>query len=305
MLEELKLVTALLGKLAPFSQLKFESLTQQYSIEYTSIFSRIQKEMLNLISVFFNSDQLKLIKKEIELTQGLNPFNKETFAPNQHLNSTFLEIASNVCSFCLNHQIVFSPNIEASHLHPYSPNKMRLDSKRDLKLSLLLDFLLYSIENLEKSYELELDTLSKCDNVHDLSQLEKRQIFQGDFKTFEKMSENEKQFSLKQQINVNLKSTKQLTRNYISIIEKCLLILWRHIEFYLDGNNSNVENKMQSKEENAKFRQDLILSLNASLLKRFSIIDQKIQSCSKNGNFINALLKRIERIIHLNNSYNY
>ena len=129
MLEELKLVTNLLGKLAPFDQLKFESLAPQFSIEYSSIFSRMQKEMLNLIGVFLASDQLKQIKKEIELMQMSSPItadcNKELFKRN--LNSYCVEIASNVCSFCLNVMkpsqfnaalIVFSPNIETSHLHP-------------------------------------------------------------------------------------------------------------------------------------------------------------------------------------------
>ncbi len=211
MLEELKLVTCLLGKLAPFDQLKFETLSPQYSIEYSSIFSRIQKEMLNLLGTFLASDQLKQIKKEIEMGQisslGTNAtnFNKDAFK--RTLNSYCVEIASNVCSFCLNIMkpnqyntalTIFSPNIEAAHLHPCkylkicevltfyltlnlksifldSPTKSRLDSK-NLKLGLLVDFLLYSIENLEKSYELELDTLSKCENLNDLSTIEKKQV---------------------------------------------------------------------------------------------------------------------------------
>jgi hypothetical protein len=131
MVEELKLVTSLLGKLAPFDQLKFESLSPQFSIEYSSIFSRIQKEILNLTVIFLASDQLKQLKKEIESTQmnsmggGAANFNKEAFK--RTLNSYCVEIASNVCSFCLNIMkpnqfnaalTVFSPNIEAAHLHP-------------------------------------------------------------------------------------------------------------------------------------------------------------------------------------------
>ena len=66
--------------------------------------------------------------------------------------------------------------------------------------------------------------------------------------------------------------------------------MWRHIEFYLinmDSNEKNTnlldsysnqtklnQNSQMSKEEYAKFRQNLILSLNSNFLKRFSIIDQ-------------------------------
>jgi hypothetical protein len=69
-----------------------------------------------------------------------------------------------------------------------------------------------------------------------------------------------------------------------------LLILWRHIEFYLvnmDNNDQNIQlfdsysnqskmyqSSQMSKEEYAKFRQNLLLSLNSNFLKRFSNIDQ-------------------------------
>ena len=120
------------------------------------------------------------------------------------------------------------------------------------------------------------------------------------------MSENEKQFYLKNQINSLIKITKHNIKCYIAITEKSLLLLWRHIEFYLayfetnssgyelfkndyaSGNenfNSEYHNfkvstetslkKTElSKEEFIKFRQDLVYVLNANFLNRFLIIEK-------------------------------
>ena len=100
--------------------MKLESLSANYSIEYSSIFSRIQKEFLNLIGTFLAPSQLKQIKKEIEQ----HTINKELIKT--HLNSYCVEIASNVSTFCLNiikssssnaSFLIFTPKIDNSQLH--------------------------------------------------------------------------------------------------------------------------------------------------------------------------------------------
>jgi hypothetical protein len=101
-------------------ELKLESLSANYSIEYSSIFSRIQKELLNLIGTFLAPSQLKQIKKEIEQ----HTVNKELIK--KYLNPYCVEIASNVSSFCLNNIkssssntsfLIFTPKIENNQLH--------------------------------------------------------------------------------------------------------------------------------------------------------------------------------------------
>jgi hypothetical protein len=134
-LEELKLITNLLCKLAPFDSLKFENLATNYSAEYNSVFSRIHKELLNLICVYFVPEQLKQIRKEVEVHQlalanmngtssnGLNT--KEGIA--KATTASLAEIASNICSYStsimkvsqFNIQfLIFSPRIESHQLHP-------------------------------------------------------------------------------------------------------------------------------------------------------------------------------------------
>jgi hypothetical protein len=138
-LEELKLVTCLLSKLAPFGKLKlaihllrdayffnldtlkYEMLGSNTGGEHNSIFSRIHKEILNLICVYYVPDQLRQLRKEIEHHSA----QKETI--NKITNSYIAEIASNISSYSTSIMkvsqqkmpfLIFSPKIESHQLHP-------------------------------------------------------------------------------------------------------------------------------------------------------------------------------------------
>lgn len=151
---------------------------------------------------------------------------------------------------------------------------MRLNSKH-LQLGLLIDFVKFSIDNLEKTIEQLADLNTKNENINDLIEIERKQLV-GEFKLYEMMSENEKQLYLKQQLRQHIKTAKQNKTTYSgkivaranysflfclfgefqfqpeyyltstgqiknkilkfeAINEKCLLILWRHIDFYLNN----------------------------------------------------------------------
>ena len=112
--------------------LKFENLSTNFPVEYNSAFSRIHKELLNLICICFVPDQLRQIRKEIEQHQlalaGMNLSsltNKESITKVAKTN--LAEVASNICSYCtsimkvgqFNTQfLIFSPKIESHQLHP-------------------------------------------------------------------------------------------------------------------------------------------------------------------------------------------
>lgn len=89
---------------------------------------------------------------------------------------------------------------------------MRLNSKH-LQLGLLIDFVKYSIDNLDKTIELLADLNTKNDNVNDLIEIERKQLV-GEFKLYEMMSENEKQLYLKQQLRLHIKTAKQNKTTY-------------------------------------------------------------------------------------------
>jgi hypothetical protein len=55
-----------------------------------------------------------------------------------------------------------------------------------------------------------------------------------------------------------------------------------------------------SREEFFKFKQDLVACLNPNFLKRLLDLEQKIESAKKD-NFVNVLVKRLQRLIHLHN----
>lgn len=101
--------------------LKYEILGDKAVSEHDSIFSRIHRELLNLISVYFVPEQLKHLRKEIEHHSA----NKHNII--KLTNSTFAQIAANIVTYSTNVMkvsqqkiplLIFSAKIESQQLHP-------------------------------------------------------------------------------------------------------------------------------------------------------------------------------------------
>ena len=56
-----------------------------------------------------------------------------------------------------------------------SPTAVRINSKH-LQLGLLVDFIKVTLDNLEKTVELELDLNNKNEHINDLIEIEKKQV---------------------------------------------------------------------------------------------------------------------------------
>jgi hypothetical protein len=134
MLEELKLVTSLISKLAPFGKLgkdnstkkfltkfslvedlNFDMLPSNLSVEFQANLTRIQKELINLICIYFVPEQLKSLRKDIEIRIA-----PDDSAAQKSMRLCCVQIAANVCSFCTSmmkgsgikmSQLVFSPKL--------------------------------------------------------------------------------------------------------------------------------------------------------------------------------------------------
>ncbi len=104
-------------------------------------------------------------------------------------------------------------------------------------------------------------------------------------------------------------------KNYKSLIEKLLLLAWRHIEFYFISFSSQSSDTKQPEanrltfEEFQRLKQNLNCSLNPSLLKRLVDLENKYarsgdetSSVDKQNDFVNILVKRTQRILHLTSS---
>jgi len=142
-----------------------------------------------------------------------------------------------------------------------------------------------------------------------MNEIEKKQIVE-DYETFERMSEEERYSHLKSQLRDLIRQSANNIRNYMAIVDKCLLLLWRHIEYFLthyDPNMLRVQAQRQvsretmslesdlSREEFSKFRIELISSLNTNYIKKILSVVQKVDG----DEFFNVIIKRIQRLIHL------
>lgn len=302
MMEELKLVTGLLAKLAPFDTLLFDQTDSYQVIEYNSALTRIKKEFTNLISLYYVPDQLKLIRRDIDRTHAGENVSKV-------VSSYLVSIGLNLSSFLassLKAELNWSSIIFDSKIESYdsSSSSYNINSK-NINIGLLINFLKLSLENLEKNLDFDSDLVSKQKNVGDLVELEKKQLI-SNLKVFEKMSEVEKSIYLKKIIRQKLKANKEDLKNYKNLIEKILLLCWRHIEFYFvsfssqGSSNGEVKQDKISFEEFHRFKQNLNCALNPNLLKRLVEIENKCSaSTEKTNDFVNILVKRTQRLLHL------
>jgi nuclear pore complex protein Nup205 len=85
MLEEVQLVTMILSELAPFEIFVNESFNSNIPSDFSSNLVRINKEVLSLIWIFFSSEQIKYLKKELENSIRSN---KEAFSASFKLITT-------------------------------------------------------------------------------------------------------------------------------------------------------------------------------------------------------------------------
>jgi len=87
-----------------------------------------------------------------------------------------------------------------------------------VSIGLLLNFLKVSVEGLERSVDLACDLVSKEKNLHELVELEKKQLV-ANLKAFERMSEVEKSIYLKNVIRQKLKANKVKLIFYLKFVD--------------------------------------------------------------------------------------
>lgn len=112
--------------------MSFPNMSASSTTEYNSTFSRIHKEMLNLICIYFVPEQLKQMRKEFEQysTGGSKEINTNlNNSLTKAINANVAEIASSLSSYCTSIMkvgqfnvplLIFVPKIECHHhqLHP-------------------------------------------------------------------------------------------------------------------------------------------------------------------------------------------
>ncbi len=104
------------------------------------------------------------------------------------------------------------------------------------------------------------------------------------------------------------------------MIEKLLLLAWRHIEFYfISFSSQSADTKQQPQsevsnrltlEEFQRLKQSLNCTLSPSLLKRLVDLESRYArsggdetgASERQNDFVNILVKRIQRLLHLTSS---
>jgi len=161
-------------------------------------------------------DQLKLIRRDVERSHQGEP------AAARLCSSLLLNIGLNLATFLavsLRPELTWATAVFDTSVEFYdsASSSYNLNS-RNVSIGLLLNFLKVSVEGLERSVDLACDLVSKEKNLHELVELEKKQLV-ANLKAFERMSEVEKSIYLKNVIRQKLKANKVKLMFYSKLVK--------------------------------------------------------------------------------------
>lgn len=242
-LRELALLTGIIGKTAlpgVVSEIEAEG-NYGTIVELRGHIGRFQRQCLALLSRFTVSDRLSEFKKQQEATQvgGVNKKDEMELAMQQ--------ICANVVQYCQTlliqssagsqHTIcLFTPSL--------SEGTSREGTRQDAQLAMVpywrlpslgivLFLLRQSANDFFSSYESHRQSVTKYQNLQHLPPDEIKELCQATMPTgVDKISAAQRQVLARRRLVHQINHQAELLSLYCYIVENCLFILWRHLEYY-------------------------------------------------------------------------
>ncbi|XP_064596049.1 nuclear pore complex protein Nup205-like [Liolophura sinensis] len=242
-LRELSLLTAVLGRAAYHGDIENEYFqSEAAALEYKGHVARIQRQMLALLPKYCLSE--RMIKQlEGVRTRGQR---QEEEDKKTEIMLCVQEITANVMSFCRSLisssgnsakycRILFGPSLEealARDLRTFEDyQSSTLSPIQTPNLGLVVFHLRRCTNQFMSVYDNHQEHLRKLQSLADLTNEDLKHFL--DAGTSEKLSTQQRQqIARKRLIQIVGHKVKEL-RHYSYIIENCLFVLWRHLEFYL------------------------------------------------------------------------
>jgi len=244
-LEELSLVTAVVSRAATDDGEASLVLGDSAGIEFRGHVTRLQRQMLALLPRYCFSPHLK------HPLRGVDNTKPGTEADMQRESETAVqlavgEIACNVTSFCTHlitksaskgqfSQLLFNPCLVEStrrDLHGLEDmSTVGVAVSRAPNLGVIVCLLRQCTTLFMSAHDMHEQNLRKLDTLTTLSSEELNEIC--GVLSSQKLSSERKHVLARHRLNSHLSQQSQQLRNLAYIIENCLFLLWRHLDFYL------------------------------------------------------------------------
>ncbi|KAL4232887.1 hypothetical protein ACF0H5_007574 [Mactra antiquata] len=235
-LQELALTTAVISRANCLDEDQYTEIDSA-EIEFRRSKTTIQHHMISLLPRYCLSERFYKSLKNIEVQ-----FENERNDVKSEVLQAYLEVATNVTSYCRTLVSNSGPNVQYCRIL-FGPNLEEAMSRDggDVSVGTLspaqipnLGIVVYQLKQCTNQfmlvYENRKQHLSKLEGLSDLSVEDLKQFTTID--GGEKMSSHQRQLVAKKRLSQLISYNYRELRAYSYIIENCLFLLWRHLEYY-------------------------------------------------------------------------
>ncbi|XP_053575664.1 nuclear pore complex protein Nup205 [Bombina bombina] len=243
-LQELALLTGIISKAALpgiLSELDI-SLNEGSIMELQGHIGRFQRQCLGLLTRFGGSDRLRQLKLQDDVPQ------LDRVSKRDDMELAMQQISSNVMEYCQSLIIQTSPTFQQT-VCLFTPSLAESTSRdgprQDSQVSILpswrlpgLGVVLYLLKQSANDfftyYDIHRQSVSKLQNVEQLPPDEIKELCLSEMPVgVDKISTTQKYSLARRRLVKLINSRAKLLSVCSYIIETCLFILWRHLEYYL------------------------------------------------------------------------
>ncbi|KAL8613661.1 hypothetical protein ACOMHN_029753 [Nucella lapillus] len=244
-MRELSLTTAVISRANCQDDLASEfldSLTAQ--VEFRSHRTRLHRQMLALLPRFCFSDKLNKQLRNLANQSGGQGQGRDRAV---QVSLTYQEIASNITAFCRAvitqssstyqySRILFGPSLEEAtvrdlHNGDDGSNAVSLSMYQAPSLGVVVYQLRMCAAQFSTVFESHRQIEQKMAAIHELSTEDLKQL--SETSGAEKLSSQQRQAVARLRLHQMVTSKAQELQHLSYILENCLFIVWRHLEYYL------------------------------------------------------------------------
>ncbi|KAM4746874.1 nuclear pore complex protein Nup205 [Rhinophrynus dorsalis] len=338
-LQELALLTGIISKAALPGVLGELDINEGSMMELQGHIGRFQRQCLGLLNRFGGSDR----HRQLNLQDDGSPLDR--VSKKEDMELAMQQICCNVMEYCQSLMLQSSPSFQQT-VCLFTPSLTESTSRdgprQDSQVSILpswrlpgLGIVLYLLKQSANDfftyYDIHRQSVSKLQNVEQLPPDEIKELCQSDMTIgVDKISTTQKYALARRRLVKLINSRAKLLSVCSYIIETCLFILWRHLEYYLlhcttsdsqdsmfsstsfssrrlqDSLNIDSNADLRSLGQNKVSQQDIEMlqreganSFGESLQKRLLDIEGLYCKVRSRHSFIQALVRRIRGLLRV------
>ncbi|KAK2894548.1 hypothetical protein Q8A67_011777 [Cirrhinus molitorella] len=318
-LQELSLLTAIISKTALPGALEIgQEINSAALMELQGHIGRFQRQSLSLLVRLVGTDRARYLK---QIEETVSP--GDLAEKREEMEVAMQQICANIMEYC--QTLLLQSSAEAQFtLCLFSPSAcepadVAIPSARVPSLGLVLLLLKNSATDFFRYHDSHRQSLNKLERVEQLPPEELKELCQGLVSGsggVEKISSVQRNVLAKRRLVQLVNNRAKLLALCSYIIETCLFVIWRHLEFYLlyctptdpkdsllpgyrdPSGSRGLSVSRVSQQDLEQLQSDVANSFNEPLQRKLLEVESLYSKTRSRHTFIQALTRRIRGLVH-------